>query len=376
MINKRLTAFLDEHKILPETQSGFRRGRSTQDQLFRLTQDVTSAFQNNMVAIATMYDVEKAFDKVWHGGLLLKLKYQGLNDATTALIRSFISDRQIRIKINDVNSRIIQLHAGTPQGAILSATIFGCWVSDVPQPEGRRTQLSQYADDIATWTTNKSMDQAEALLQRFNNRLVSWSKRWRIKFSAAKTKVIKFHRKRLKRGKRPGQTIDGRRILAEDETEFLGLTLDRKLTFKKQDQKIMKELKRKVKMFSSITGTNTKPRAPTSITSQIFNAMIIPTTTYGTTATCIRTDSSFAKQDIQLRKAARLAIHAPYSVRNDYLEREIGLMSSKERTTRLAKNYILSQDRCTSIKDQVRAFLENGHSAKMITTPLGKILSE
>lgn len=280
------------------------------------------------------------------------------------------------ISINDETSTPIQLLAGIPQGAILSPMVFNAWVADIPQPEGVSTKISQFADDISTWTIDKNMRKAEQKLQRFNNRLVAWSKTWRIRLSPAKTQVIKFHHKRISKNSRsPGQTIDGKRIPASDEVEFLGLRFDKKMSFKKQAQKTQLELNRRLKIFAGITGSTTKPRAPTWISQQIFQSMIIPVMTYGSAATCIRTDSGLDKQDILLRKAARLAIHAPHSTRNDYLDRTIGLETSKALLKRLAKQYIMSDKRAESIKTMVRVRasrtgLQNGKS-----TPLDIILS-
>lgn len=378
LINRRLVSHLEEKGILPDSQSGFRTNRSTQDQLFRLTQNVSEALQQNMVAMATMFDVEKAYDKVWHDGLLLKMRNCGLSNTTVGLVRSFLVGRDITIVINDAESTPIRLHAGTPQGAILSPTLFNIWVSDIPQPEHRRTKLSQFADDIACWTTAKNMKEAETKLQRFNNRLTAWSTKWRIQLSAAKTKVVKFHDKRIRSKTIPGQTIKGKRIPAEDEVEFLGIVFDKGLTFKKHQEKITKELKRRVHLFAAITGSTARPLAPTVICKEIFRSMIVPVTTYGCAATCIRSASRLAKQDTLLRKAARMAIHAPRSTRNDYLQREIGLETSCSLTTKLAKQYILSDRRTETIKQIVRAKRSQGpnKNERERRTPLNIILSE
>lgn len=212
-------------------------------------------------------------------------------------------------------------------------------------------------------------------LQRYNNRLVNWSKRWRIQLSINKTKVIKFHRKRLRMKTVPGQTINGRRIPAVDQVEFLGLILDKQLNFKKQQQKILTELRRRTKIFATITGSVARPLVPTSISKKIFKAMIVPTTTYGCAATCIRNKQSFEKQDIWLRKAARLAIHAPRSTRNEYLYQELGLETSATITNRLATNYILNDARTDSIKEIVRACRNSTPPEQEPRTPLDVILS-
>ena len=373
LMNEELVAIMEIKEIIPESQAGFRANRSTQDKLIALTQDIIAAMREDKVAIATFHDAEKAYDKIWHEGLLLKLKNAGLAETTIALIQNYLTNREIKIRINEVLSDPISLMAGTPQGAIISPALYNCWVHDIPQPDNTRTKLSQFADDIACWSTHKSVTQCQNNLQRYNNRLMNWCEKWRMKLSPVKTKLITFHRKRLYNKKSVTQRIGQHTIKSEKETTFLGVTLDKNLNFKSHHKKIMKELQRRVKMFSGITGSQHKPRANTETSLQIFKSMIVPITTYAPTITCILTTRQFQEQDTQLRKAARLAIHAPSTVRNEYVEHTAHLLPSKSRIIQLAKNYISNPDRCASIKEMVISYtLNQNHDTK---TPLDVILS-
>ena len=73
MVNKRLQNHLERNGLLDSTQSGFRKNRSTEDQIAYLTQEVENGFQRKIKTIAVFVDLTKAFDKVWKEGLLLKL---------------------------------------------------------------------------------------------------------------------------------------------------------------------------------------------------------------------------------------------------------------------------------------------------------------
>ena len=374
LINPELMRFYEVNGVLPESQAGFRHNRSTQDQLFKIVQDVTNGFKANQVTLAAMFDIEKAYDKMWHNGALLKLRKTGLDEPTVALLMNYLSGRKIKLRVNHVLSDPVELNCGTPQGAILSPTIFQAWVHDIPQPQDENTRLSQFADDIATWATHERPSIANRLLQEYNNKLIKWCKTWRIMLSHKKTKFVGFYRKNIKDPNKICQNIDNHKILMTDQVEFLGIILDKRLTLKYHHQKIMTELRRRTGIFASITGTNIKPRADSEISMKIFESMILPVAYYSTAVTCLRTDRQFTEQDAQIRKAARLALHAPKSVRSAYVEEKARLANSKSRTAKLANSYILKEERSPSVKSRIAGIVQPALNPCVIS-PLDIILS-
>ena len=76
VINRRLISFLEERKILSPTQTGYRKHRSTEDQLSFIAQEIENAFQEKKKVVC-FFDLTKAFDKVWREGLLLKILESG-----------------------------------------------------------------------------------------------------------------------------------------------------------------------------------------------------------------------------------------------------------------------------------------------------------
>lgn len=370
VINVELCKIIDAGELIPESQAGFREGRSTHDQIFKIIQSVTNGFQKDEVTVSAMYDIEKSYDKIWHNGLLLKLR-DILNEETVAFIHSYLTDRSIRIKIQDKYSEPITLRAGTAQGSILSPQIHNLWCHDIPQPTDKTSKLSQYADDLAIWTTGKSSKKAEKKLQLCNDRIVRWCKVWRIKLSLKKTQITVFHRKRIKT--RPSIKVEGNKLVAGKKCEFLGVILDSKLQMKDHMEKIGKELGKRAKVLKKIAGSHLKPRADTDLCLKIFRSMIIPMSTYAPTTLCIGDNRRLQKIDIILRKAARTAIHAPPSTRNEYLTSEVGLKNAEENAIRLAKKYLQNPKRSRSVKkliDQYRA----GTTDHSVLTPLDKIL--
>lgn len=290
-----LIELLENYEIIPETQAGFRTSRSTQDQLFKITQAITTGFQEGEVTLTAMYDTHKSFDKIWHDGLIMKIS-NFLNEPAVAFIQSFLTNRNIRIRINGKFSEKV---FSAPKSIICG----------VPQPGKKADMLSQFADDLAIWTTRKNTKEAKRHLQIYNDRISRLCKVWRVKLSTHETQITLFHRNRIKT--RPTITVEGNQIRAGKSCEFLGLTLDHKLTMKQQVTKISKELQNRVAILAKIAGSYQKPRADTGLSLQIFKSMIVPFATYTPSALVLAKETQLKKIDTILRKGARIAIHCP-----------------------------------------------------------------
>ena len=98
---KRISQVAEGRNLIPNTQAGFRRNRSTQDQLLKIIQAGGATIQNGRKAmVSTMFDIEKAYDKLWHEGFALKLKQLGFSDKLIAVIANYLDDRSIVIQVN------------------------------------------------------------------------------------------------------------------------------------------------------------------------------------------------------------------------------------------------------------------------------------
>ena len=122
VINTRLVSFLEERKILSPTQTGYRKHRSTEDQLALVAQEIENAFQEKEKVVFVFFDLTKAFDKVWREGLLLKILESGGSRRTYRWIRCFLHDRSAKIKLDGHFRRSVKMR-GVPQGEVISPTL-------------------------------------------------------------------------------------------------------------------------------------------------------------------------------------------------------------------------------------------------------------
>ncbi|PIK52472.1 hypothetical protein BSL78_10630 [Apostichopus japonicus] len=229
IIARRLYKFIEDYNIIPDSQAGIRRNRSTTDQLFHFLQHTSTHRTKGHHTIAAFFDAEKAFDRMWHEGLLLKLRKYNLPTKLTRWIASFLSHRTTNFKIGSSFSSPLHITTGTPQGSTISPILYTMYVGDIPQPENRFTQISQYADDIAIWTSHINPVRTEEYLQQYINRINQWCHDWRLELNPKKSQILYIAKhNRLRR--QPYLTLNNAIIPVTNQVRFLGIHIDRWLT--------------------------------------------------------------------------------------------------------------------------------------------------
>jgi hypothetical protein len=113
----------NDNAVIPDEQFGFRPKHSTADQLIHVTEFISHGMNQGKSTGAIFLYVAKAFDTVWHDGLVHKLHTAGLLLAMVKLINSFLQNRVFHAKIGDALSTEREIEAGVPQGSVLSPTL-------------------------------------------------------------------------------------------------------------------------------------------------------------------------------------------------------------------------------------------------------------
>ena len=115
-----------ENHLFSHCQSGFKKGDSCISQLLFITHNILTGFDASpsLDTRGVFLDISKAFDRVWHEGLIFKLKSYGISGSLLSLLQSFLSERSQRVAIDGQISEWVGMSAGVPQGSILGPLFF------------------------------------------------------------------------------------------------------------------------------------------------------------------------------------------------------------------------------------------------------------
>ena len=230
MINKRLVWYLESNDLISPIQSGFRSGRSTNDHLIRLETFIRDAFVNREHVVSVFFDLEKAYDTTWRYGILKDLHDLGLRGRLPVFIRSFLEDRTMQVRVGSTLSDFYDQEQGVPQGSILSTTLFNIKINNIVKCLDSKTDGSLYVDDFGICYRSKNMRTIERKLQQCINRIEDWATSNGFKFSKSKTQCVHFCKFR-KVHNDPVLYLYGSPIPVVEESKFLGVIFDRKLSF-------------------------------------------------------------------------------------------------------------------------------------------------
>ena len=214
---------------MSDKQSGFRPGDSCINQLIAITHEIYQAFDGNpcLETRGVFLDMSKAFDKVWHDGLLFKLKSYGIQGNLYNILENYLLNRQQRVVLNGQESDWREVLAGVPQGSVL----FLVYINDLP--ENLRSSVKLFADDTSLFSTVFNVDQSYQELSSDLRLIQKWAYQWKMSFnpdpSKQATEVI-FSRKKKPANHAP-LSFNSSQVAVEPHQKHIGLYLDRNLTF-------------------------------------------------------------------------------------------------------------------------------------------------
>ena len=218
IVFKNMFNFLLDNNLLYKYQSGFLPHHST---VFQLTfHNICQAFDNNMFSCIVFCDVSKAFDRVWHKGLLFKLRQNGIEGKLLEWLNSHLSQRKQKVGLKSCFSCLKSIFAGVPQGSVLGPLLFLVYINDIAEHLLSLTSL--FADDSSLVYSAAHIDDIAGIINHDMQLLSNWARQWLVTFNPLKTEAVLFTLKKI--NILPQLVFDNIPINFVDSHKHLGVT--------------------------------------------------------------------------------------------------------------------------------------------------------
>ena len=324
--NPMFTCFI-ENNLISENQSGFKSGDSCVNQLLTITHEIFSSFDDNYEARGVFLDISKAFDKVWHEGIIHKLKWNGISGNSSSLLTDFLRNRKRRVILNGQSSSWTNINAGVPQGSILGLLLFLIYINDLS--DNLQCNPKLFADDTSLFSTVKVPERTANNLNNDLKEINKWAFQWKMSFNPDPTKQAQdviFSRKTSKKI-HPKIFFNNIPVSKVDSQKHLGLHLDSKLTFDIHIKTILTKVSRTIGLLRKFQQALPRPSLIT-----IYKAFIRPQLDYGDAIFDQAFNNSFHQRLESIQYNAALAITgALRGTSKENLYQELGFESLQSR---------------------------------------------
>ena len=298
IIHSNIMAHFTRNEILTDHQHGFRSKRSCETQLILTIHDLAYSMDRGKQIDAVLLDFSKAFDKVSHTKLVLKLGHYGVRGRIQAWIRDFLSNRTQAVVLRGKSSDIAPVTSGVPQGTVLGPLLFLAYINDLPKNIRATPRL--FADDCLLYREINSVEDGLSL-QADLERLQEWERDWSMQFNPEKCEVLRITNKRkaiVTEYKIRGQTLP-----TVDSAKYLGVTLHNKLSWNPHIERIAKKANStRAFLQRNLHGS------PEPVKAQCYKTFVRPVLEYAATVWSPHSMVNINRLEAVQRKAARFVI--------------------------------------------------------------------
>ena len=249
IVARQLISFLNEHNILYKHQYGFRANHNTSQPVLHFYDKIYNALNQNHPAktVSIFIDLKKAFDTVDHKILIQKMEHYGVKGTSSLWFQNYLSNREQYVSINGIDSDVMKISCGVPQGSVLGPLLFLLYINDLPNATEFLTLL--FADDTTFQFSGVNLD---LLFEKCNLELEKasiWFKSNKLTLNVKKTKFMVFSEKNTKLNLQYLNLKIGDKIIDQVGTDckekhfkFVGHVLDDKFTWAGHVEHICKKL--------------------------------------------------------------------------------------------------------------------------------------
>ena len=229
IIKIRIVKFLEKYNVISDRQFGFRSGKSTQDAISSLTNEIYKAMDLSKPTLCVFLDLKKAFDTVSHSQLLKVLHDIGFRNNAYNLMESYLSQRKQYVKVNNFLSNERLVEYGVPQGTVLGPILFIIYLNSLLAINSSGVIIS-YADDTAIFYSDDTWVNLKLKVENDIINLINWLNYKKLTINYDKTKFLPFsiYKNSLPSYKELNISINNNpvEIKAANSIKYLGVTID------------------------------------------------------------------------------------------------------------------------------------------------------
>ena len=298
IVRRAIVSHANLNNLLTPAQHGFRPKRSCATQLLLVTEEWTRWLDEDLPFDCIYLDYRKAFDSVPHERLLAKIHALGVRGALHRWIRSFLTGRRQRVRVDNSLSSWRPVTSGIPQGSVLGPTLFLFFINDLPSVTHNKVAL--FADDSKLYGTVTEAEDRESL-QRDLDELGEWSAKWLLPFNEDKCSDIHYG----KRNAQHNYTLNGKEIEKSTEEKDLGVLFDSSLEFERHITSVTKKANSRLGIVRrGFRSLSEKPFC------RLYKSLVRPLVEYANTVA----HPVYKREEDKLERVQRRASKVPHSL--------------------------------------------------------------
>lgn len=351
IICSKLNEFMSANKILHDLQFGFRKEHSTSHALTYLYNSIQDGFILKETSGVLSFDIEKAFDRVWHNGLLYKLIKLNFPRPLIYVLKSFLGDRSFYVRVGDEVSGRMDVPWGVPQGSALSPTLYNLYIHDIPlELPGENCKLMLYADDTIIFTRDRLINKVNNSLTSSADIIFNYYSKWKIGINKTKTTLTCFTFRKTKQLPGVSLTVHNEDIPWNSSLKYLGITLDSHLTLKTQALLYCDKMDNAIRVLYPYINRQSSLSKPLKI--HIYRTYLLPILTYAAPVTSQMCKTNFKILEIKQNKCLRMLLDISWDsyTSNKIINATSGVESLEKITRRLRDSFMYS---CSMSKNAI-----------------------
>ena len=300
-IYTQIYSYLVKNNLIYEKQFGFRSKYSTNHALLSITERIKELVDSGNFVCGVFVDLEKAFDTVNHKILCEKLNFYGLRGNINSLIQSYLTNRKQYVSINGFESDVKEISCGVPQGSSLGPLLILLYINDFRLCLVN-TECGHFADDTFILFHSKSLGTIESVVNCELKFASKWLRLNRLSLNAKKSELIFF--------RSPQHSLNyddisikfnGKKLLPVDHVKYLGMYIDKHLSWNVHTMQLAKKLSRANGILSKL-----RYYTPLEVCIQVYYAIFYSHLTYGCNIWGMTSDENLNKIEVLQKKCMRI----------------------------------------------------------------------